>query len=269
MEEIPTGIRENRTLAVLRQGGIAVGAEAATDARWLPVAYAEAGLDFVWIDLEHALPDPSTVAAHIQTARLAGITPLVRVPSLDGSLVRRLLDNGAQGIVLPFVEQAEVVADLVSFCRFHPAGRRGAATPLLAHDFAAVTFAEHVRHDDGSLLKCVQIESATGVEAADAIAATAGLDLIVLGLGDLSLSLGVPDDVTHPRVDEAVRRVLEACRGHGVWGGIAGGYARVDDGEQLRRWAGYGARLFHCFSDIWLLQAALAEHAQRIRHSLM
>jgi len=268
MEGRPSGIRENATLAALRAGKVVIGAEATTDLRWIPVAYAAAGLDFVWIDLEHTLLDLSAVAQHVQTARLAGITPLVRVPALEGGLIRRLLDNGAQGIILPFVERPEAAAELVSFFRFHPEGRRGASSPLLAHDFEAVAFAEHVRHGHRSTLTCVQIESTAGVEAAAGIARTPGLDLVVVGLYDLSLSLGVPGEIAHPRVEEGVRAVVDACRSSGIAAGVAGAYAGPEDAERLRRFADRGVRFFQCFSDVSLLHGALSEHAERIRRAL-
>ena len=118
-------VRPNTTLRKLRAGEIVIGAETSTMHPGVPLLYAEAGLDFVWIDLEHTLADPERVGATIRLARLAGVTPIVRIPELRPGLVRPLLDNGAQGIILPFVESAAAVEELVSWCRFHPRGRRG------------------------------------------------------------------------------------------------------------------------------------------------
>ena len=249
-------VRANTTLRALRSGRCVIGAETALFHPSVPLVYADAGLDFVWIDLEHTLADYERVAATIQNARLAGITPIVRVPELRPGLVRALLDNGAQGIVLPLVDDAAAVEELVSWCRFHPRGRRGVGSPLLANDFSDTPLAEHVGNSDGEVLVAIQVESLLAVERIDEIVAVEGLDVVVLGLADLSTSCRVPGEVEHPQVVEAGEQVLQAAARRGVAGGAAGFYARSYDEPPLAAWVQRGARFLQLFGDLGVLADA-------------
>jgi 2-keto-3-deoxy-L-rhamnonate aldolase RhmA len=246
-------VRPNKTLRKLRAGDLAIGAETATFHQGVPLLYADAGLDYVWIDLEHTMVNPERVAATIRLARLGGITPIVRIPELQPGLVRSLLDNGAQGIILPLVEDAGVVEELVSWCRFHPGGKRGVGNPLFAHDYGDTSLIEHVEQSDDEVLVAVQVESLSAVDAIDEISAVEGLDVAILGLADLSVSYGVPGDVKHPKVIEAGERVLEAVARRGVAGGVAGFNVRTSDQAALTEWAQRGARFLQLFGDVGLL----------------
>jgi len=258
-------VRPNTTLRELRSGSIVLGAETALLHPGVPLLYAEAGLDFVWIDLEHTLVDLERVAVTIEHARLAGVTPIVRVPELRPGLVRPLLDNGAQGIILPFVEDARAVEELVSWCRFHPGGRRGVGNPLLANDYSAVALGEHVVQSDAEILVAAQIETIAAVEEVDAICAVEGLDVVILGLADLSISYGVPGEVTDSRVVTAGERVLAAAARHGVAGGAAGFYARTYEEPPLTAWVERGARFLQLFGDLGLLAEATGETVSAAR----
>jgi 2-keto-3-deoxy-L-rhamnonate aldolase RhmA len=246
-------VRPNKTLRKLQAGDRAIGAETATFHQGVPLLYAEAGLDYIWIDLEHTLVNPERVAATIQFSRFAGITPIVRIPELQPGLVRSLLDNGAQGIILPLVEDAGVVEELVSWCQFHPGGKRGVGNPLFAHDYGDTSLVEHVEQSEAEVLVAVQVESLSGVDAIDEISAVEGLDVAILGLADLSVSCGVPGDVKHPKVIEAGERVLEAVTRRGVAGGVAGFNVHTYDGPALTAWAERGARFLQLFGDLGLL----------------
>jgi len=245
-----------------------LGAETSLFHTGVPLLYAQAGLDFIWIDLEHTLVNPERVAETIQRARLAGVTPIVRIPELRPGHIRSLLDNGAQGIILPFVEDARAVDELVSWCRFHPRGKRGVGSPLLANDYANVTLAEHVGQADAEILIAVQVESLAAVERIDEICAVDGLDVVILGLADLSISCGVPGDVMHAVVVEAGERVLAAAARHGVAGGVAGFYSRTSAEPRLSAWVTRGARFLQLFGDLRLLGEATLETARAARAEL-
>jgi len=261
-------VRPNETLRKLRAGSRVLGAETSLFHPGVPLLYAQAALDFIWIDLEHTLANPERVAETIQRARLAGVTPIVRIPELRPGHIRSLLDNGAQGIILPFVEDAGAVGELVSWCRFHPRGKRGVGSPLLANDYANVTLSEHVGQADAEILIAVQVESLTGVEHIDEICAVDGLDVVILGFADLSISCGVPGDVMHPAVVEAGERVLATAARHGVAGGVAGFYMRTSAEPRLAAWVTRGARFLQLFGDLGLLGEATLEAARAARAEL-
>jgi 2-keto-3-deoxy-L-rhamnonate aldolase RhmA len=259
----------NKTLRLLREGQCALGAETALMYPGAPLIYADGGLDFVWIDLEHTLTSLERVGVVIQLARLAGITPIVRVPELRSGLIRALLDNGAQGIILPFVETPEVVAELVSWCRFHPRGRRGVGSPQLANDFTAVSVAEHVTGADEEILVAVQVESLPGVERIEEIVAVEGLDVVCLGLADLSISCGVPGVVGDAQVVAAAERVIASATARGVAAGVAGFYGSPSQEPPLRTWRRRGARFFQLFGDLGVLNEAARGIAAEARSELI
>ena len=261
-------VRPNKTLRALRAGQCVLGAETASLYPGVPLLYADAGLDFVWIDLEHTLASLERVGVVVQHARLAGITPLVRVPELRSGLIRALLDNGAQGIILPLVESPEAVTELVSWCRFHPRGRRGVGSPQLANDFTGVSLAEHVAHADDEILVAVQVESLTGVKRIAEIVAVEGLDVVCIGLADLSVSCGAPGEVDDPRVVDAAERVIAPASASGVASGVAGFYGRSYEEPPLATWQRRGARFFQLFGDLGLLNEAARAIATEARREL-
>lgn len=253
----------------LRRGDLLLGGEVATPLPWVPVAYANNGLSFAWIDMEHTLLDLQTVGQHILTCRMAGISSLVRVPDVDAGLVKRLLDNGANGIILPSVETADAAAALVRSCRFHPEGTRGASDPRFAHGLQDVSLADHLVSEQETVI-CVQIETRSGSAAVDEIASVEGIDLVVVGLGDLSVSFGRPGAVAHPDVEAAAIAIVSAARRAGVAAGVAGGYGTgAPLTDAIRRWREHGATFFHFLSDQGLLMDALVERADIARTALV
>ncbi|MCF5282396.1 siderophore biosynthesis protein SbnG, partial [Pseudomonas syringae] len=152
---------------------------------------AEAGFDFVIIDMEHVLINPETVENMIRVAESYDLTPLVRVADLNPKTLLRLLDGGAQGIVLPMIESPEQLADAIAACKYHPLGRRSlnAGRP---GSFGKHSLAQYVEAANQQIMVVAMIESAEGVRRAAEIASVPGLDMILEGAADLSQSLGMP-----------------------------------------------------------------------------
>lgn len=180
-----------------------------------------AGFDFVVIDMEHAPIDTESAYRMIGTARHTGMVPVVRVPSLDPGLVQRLLDAGAEGIMVPHVDTEEQARAAVAAMRFPPLGTRGVGATGRAGAWGILPLEEYLRHGQQEVVLIAQIESAVGVRNAGAIAAVEGLDALLVGLADLSVSEGrAPTD---PHVTDMVAHVVEQGRSAGVPVGNAGG----------------------------------------------
>lgn len=175
----------------------------------------EAGFDFVIIDMEHVLINPETVEHMIRTAESYALTPLVRVADLDPKTLLRLLDGGAQGIVLPMVEDPGQLAAAIAACKYHPQGRRSlnAGRP---GSFGKHSLAQYVEQANAQVMVVAMIESAAGVRRAAEIAAVPGLDLILEGAADLSQSLGMPWRIDRPEVQQALLATWQAARAAGV-----------------------------------------------------
>jgi len=176
---------------------------------------AEAGFDFVIIDMEHVLINPETVENMIRTAESYAITPLVRVADLNPKTLLRLLDGGAQGIVLPMIESPEQLTESIAACKYHPLGSRSlnAGRPGA---FGKHSLGECIGQANAQIMVVAMIESVAGVRRAAEIAAVPGLDMILEGAADLSQSLGMPWQIERPEVQHALLSVWQAASAAGV-----------------------------------------------------
>ncbi|MDX1943813.1 MAG: aldolase/citrate lyase family protein [Pirellulaceae bacterium] len=215
---------------------------------------AGAGAEFAIFDMEHTGWSLETIRMLMATTRATEIIPLVRIPATEYHFVARVLDVGALGIMIPMCDSAAQARTLVQSAKYPPVGRRGAAFGVAHDDYAGGDITLKMRSANDETLLIAQIETATGLENADEIAAVAGIDVLWIGHFDLSNSLGIPGQFDHPRFQEAVTRVLAACRKHGKAPGflatdVAGGQSLLEQGFRMLAYGG----------DLWLYQAALRD----------
>ncbi len=179
-----------------------------------------AGFDYVFLDMEHTSFDLETMHDMIEASLTAGITPIVRPCELLYSLFARLLDSGAQGIIFPRVEDPRLLEEAMSWMRFPPAGKRGYGmnAPLIGYE--ARTFPEIIEHLNRNTMSVVQFETVTAMERADELLSVKGMDVAMVGPADLSIALGVPGELEHPKLIATVEKLIERCNHHGVVPGI-------------------------------------------------
>jgi len=180
-----------------------------------------AGFDFAVIDLEHSPIDLQTAYQLIGTALYTGVAPVVRVPGLAGGLVPRLLDAGAEGIMVPHVDTPEQARAAVSAVRFPPLGTRGVGSTGRAGAWGARPREEYLRYGQHEVVLIVQIESAVAVANAGPIAATEGVDALLVGVADLSVSEGKSE--SDPTITSLVAEAIQQGRAAGRPVGNAGG----------------------------------------------
>ena len=221
---------------------------------------AEAGAEFVIFDMEHTGWSIETIRTLIATSRAADLVPMVRVPATQYHLLSRPLDVGAMGLMVPMVETAEQAELIVASAKYFPDGTRGAAFTVAHDDYQGGDVATKMASANQEQLLIAQIETARGVEQAEAIAATPGIDVLWIGHFDLTTSLGIPAQFTHPDYLRAVERVLEACRNQGkVPGMMASG---VDNARAL---LDQGFRILAYWGDLWIFGEALKQALDAIR----
>ena len=185
------------------------------------IAYT-AGFDSVYIDMEHSSFSLEAAGQICMACNSLGVTPLVRVPGLDPPFIARVMDAGAMGIIVPGVQSADEARAAVRAVKHAPLGERslaGAAPQLLYRTLPAD---QTIRELDQASMVVPMIESRAGLDAADAIAAVEGVDMLLVGANDLSVELGVAGQMDHPQVHEAYLHVIDACRAHGKSVGIGG-----------------------------------------------
>lgn len=195
-----------------------------------------AGFDAIIIDLEHGSHGSEALGPLILAATARGIYPLVRVRTSRPSEIGAALDAGAAGVIVPQIGSLGEAEKAVRAARFAPEGNRGANPFVRAADYSGRLewFAEANR--DAAIL--LMIEGQSALLAAREIAALPNLDGIFIGPMDLSHALGVPGDMADPKVVDAIRSVIAACKGAGITAGIFAGTP-----EAAKRWIGEGVTL--------------------------
>jgi 2-dehydro-3-deoxyglucarate aldolase/4-hydroxy-2-oxoheptanedioate aldolase len=171
----------------------------------------QAGADFVLFDMEHSAVGIGDIRAQMAFCRGLPLAPLVRVPAGEYHFIARVLDAGAHGVMVPMVESAAQAESVVRACRYPPLGRRGAGFSV-AHDaFAPGDVAQKMLQGNERTLVMAQIESERGLAAVDEIAAVPGIDVLWLGMFDLSNFLGVPGQFGSQPYLRAVDRLVAAA----------------------------------------------------------
>lgn len=254
-------MKNNNVKRALKAGGVAVGTMVFEfNSSGIARIAATAGAEFVIFDMEHTGWSVETIRTLLATAQAAETVPMVRVPATEYHFLARVLDVGARGVMVPMVSGAEQAERIVRYAKYPPAGRRGAAFGVAHDDYDAGDIHATMREANDEVLLIAQIETAEGLENADAIAAVEGIDVLWIGQSDLTNSLGIPGDFDHPDFQRALDRVAEACRKHDK----AAGYMtlNVDEG---RAFLDRGFRCLAYGGDLWLYQRALREGIRDLR----
>jgi 2-keto-3-deoxy-L-rhamnonate aldolase RhmA len=223
-----------------------------------------AGCDFVLFDTEHSGFGFETIKNAVRWFEAARLPAIVRVPSKAYDQMARAADMGAEGIMVPMVDTGAEARELVSNLKYTPDGRRGVALGV-AHDGygGSGTVAERLRAANARTCLFAQIETASGVEEADAIAAVDGVDCLWVGHFDLSASLGIPGEFTNPKFLKAIARVDAACKKHGKALGRL-----VPDSATGVDYRGRGFNLLCWSGDVWALQAAIRAGIDGMREGI-
>lgn len=211
---------------------------------------AGAGLDYLLIDGEHAPLSLESVLAQLRTIAGYGVPVMTRVPALDPVLIKQFLDLGAQTLLVPMVDDAAQAAEAVRTVRYPPHGVRGVGSAL-ARSGRWNRIPGYLADADRHVSLFVQIETAAGVENARAIAETPGVDGIFVGPSDLSASMGLLGQQSHPDVVAAVESVIRATNEVGT---VVGVNAFVE--AQARAYTEAGADFVNVGADVALLARA-------------
>jgi len=220
-----------------------------------------AGYDWLFIDQEHGMLSLDAAAEISCAAQDAGITPIVRVPGFEHYHAAKALDGGAQGIVVPHVDTAEVAAEMVEHCRYPPLGKRSVVGALPQLDFAALPLGEATEAINASTLVILMIETAKAIGNVAEIAATPGVDVLLVGANDLSMDLGIPGKLDHPDMVKALETTVAACQKNGVFPALGGVYQQ----DMIERYVEMGFRMILAGSDLSLMLNAGKASVSAIR----
>jgi 2-dehydro-3-deoxyglucarate aldolase/4-hydroxy-2-oxoheptanedioate aldolase len=219
---------------------------------------ANCGLDFVLYDMEHGRCDLSLLAGLVVSAHSAGIVPLVRVPDLNAHPLSRVLDLGARGVMVPRVETAAQMQEIVAQLKYAPQGRRGVALGV-AHDNYQAGPPSYLQDANRDVLVIALLETARAFDNLEAIIATPGLDVAWMGHYDLTTSLGIPAQFNHPMFLDCMQRLVAVSRQHGV----APGFLPPNAADAIH-WVREGFRMISLGSDVGVYQAAMRDFRGRV-----
>ena len=248
-----TSIRPNPVRAKLQAGGTAYGVMATEfySPGFCRIA-GNAGAEFVMLDMEHGGVGIDTIKAQVAFARGSGVVPFVRPPGLHYHLIAPLLDAGAMGIMVPMMETKEQAESLASWCRYRPKGVRGLGFGYAHDDYTGGSVVEKGQAENDRTTVIALIETAKGIENADAILSVEGVDMGWLGHYDLTNSMGILGQFESREFHAAVDTFLAACARHNKPAGILGTSVEV-----VRAWRKRGFRCFMCGTDAGLFGTAL------------
>ncbi len=219
-----------------------------------------AGFDYLWIDAEHAPLDFTQVQRMIQAVG-GRCSCIVRIPENREVWIKKALDTGCNGIIAPQVKTGEEARSLVRWSLYPPEGERSVG--ISRAQGYGMNFEEYLSHANEKLVIVAQVEHIEGVRNIKAIAATPGLDAILVGPYDLSGSLGMPGKIREPQVEKAISEVKKHCELAGVSVGIF-----TTDGESAKVYADEGYNLIALGLDTFFLWGAARKALEQARRKV-
>jgi len=225
----------------LKNGDLLVGATLTEYARpSLIKIYQQSGFDFVYIEYEHAYFDMIAFSDTVLSARDNGLPVIAKTPDLERQEVAKLLECGVIGIQLPRTEHKHQVEELLSYIKFPPSGTRATASGYGNSDYLKPTVrSQWIKDQDDETTLVVHIETKLGCENAEEIINVPGVDMVYIGLGDLSIDMGYPDNKNHPAIVDAMSHILNICKQNKIPMGTT-----ASDITQAKLWIERGVKFF-------------------------
>jgi 4-hydroxy-2-oxoheptanedioate aldolase len=202
-------MRENHLKRLLKEGSPAYGIWLSSGSAAVAEAVSHLETDWILFDSEHGVASYEACFPLLQAVAGGSASSIVRVPSTDPAPVRRVLDMGAEGVLVPFIRTVEEVERVVAACRYPPQGIRGIG-PYRASRYY-LDFADYFGRANQEVLVTVQIETTEALDNLEAILAVPGLDAVFIGPADLSAALGQFPNIGAPEVKEAIQRIVSAA----------------------------------------------------------
>lgn len=214
-------MRTNPVKAALKNGQLQLGcAFGMIPSPEIARILAAAGFRWTFIDGEHGTFGTDTLHILATACQRAGIVPVIRVADLQYALVARALDVGGMGIMFPRVEAPELLERAISWTKFPPEGVRGFGLGGAHIEYEKATIPQMIDHLNAHTLVTLQIETVRAFEAREELLSVPGIDAVMVGPADLSISLGVPGEFQHPKMVATVEAIRDTCLRKGIAPGI-------------------------------------------------
>ncbi len=208
-------VKTNHVKRALREGRPTAGAWLSLCSPISAEVMSRAGFDWLLVDMEHGHGDYQTLLAQLQAIEGSPVIPIVRVQWNDPAVIKRVLDIGAYGVMIPWIADRREAEAAVRATKYPPAGIRGIAGSHRAGGYGRHA-AEYWKRANDEILVVLQVETPTAVAEVEEIVKLPGLDVLFIGPADLSTGLGHMGDPGHPEVRAAMERVETAAKAHGI-----------------------------------------------------
>lgn len=234
----------------LREGRVAFGTGIYTYSPALVEIAGYTGFDYVFIDTEHTAVDWQTLESLVRAADVSGASSLIRVQENNEALIRKALEIGADGILVPHVNTAKEAKRAVEYAKFPPMGVRGAAGLVRSGGYAVSNWPEYIEFSNKETVVAVMAEEPEAIENMREIVSVKGVDIISFGPADFSITSGVPGKTDHPRVVGALDKIVAESRRKGLaaMSPVSPPYA-----ERAKALMGRGVRVLTLGHDISIL----------------
>jgi 2-keto-3-deoxy-L-rhamnonate aldolase RhmA len=216
-----------------------------------PAIFAAAGYDFCFFDMEHGNYSMETVADLIRGCKSVGIGSVIRVPHLETHFISRVLDAGAEGIMVPMTSKREQAERIVRYSKFTPLGARGFGNQTGQTDYKVLKTVEFMKEANEHTLIIAQIETKEAIENIEEILDVEGIDVGLIGPNDLSISLGVPDLMGSEVMTQAIDRVVQAAKKKKKASGM-----HIGSIDALKKWRSKGMTVLAYSTDIAFMYSA-------------
>jgi len=203
-----------------------------------------AGFDFAILDTEHGPVNMENMQNNIRAALVAGILPIIRVQDSSESSIGKALDIGALGIQVPQVEDAVQAEAVVQRAKFYPLGERGVCRFVRAAKYSSLDRNKYFQEANETLV-ILQLEGVKALENIEAIMEVDEVDVLFIGPYDLSQSLGVPGEISNPKVIEKMQYIVDKAKNKNI---VVGTF--VDESEAIRKWKNAGVQYISYSVDV-------------------
>jgi 4-hydroxy-2-oxoheptanedioate aldolase len=247
--------------ARLKRGDVVLGPWCVMPSPQMIEIIAQAGFDYVIVDLEHGPASFETAQDMVRAAQAQGAHAMVRLGQIDEGAILKSLDIGSDGVLVAHVESGEHAREVVALSRYFPQGRRGFSPFTRAGGYCGGDIPAHAARQNEAVLTGVILEGKAGIESIDAVLAVENLDLVYIGAYDLSQALGIPGQVGHPLVREHLTLCVRKIRDAGL---AAGGFV-ARNREDMAWMVDIGMQFVTYLPDVAAVHACFARAADEFR----
>jgi 2-keto-3-deoxy-L-rhamnonate aldolase RhmA len=239
---------ENPVKKLLKEGKPVIGATITVPSPEIAAQVANMGFDFLWIEMEHSPITLETARNMILATRGLKAMPFTRVPVNELWTAKRVLDEGSLGVIFPFTSTPDLARQAVAACKYPPEGLRGFGPGLASFRWPSPE--GYVKFANRNVMVVTIIEQAKAVDQIEEIASVPGIDVLFIGVNDLSYSLSLSGRQGEPKLQEAIDKIVAAGKRHNIPLGRPAGTP-----EQVQRFMKEGFLFFQAASELGMISA--------------